>query len=120
MWYNDIGRKTKGDDMTSLTELEQKMVNVMILSICHPERSSGYIETDFRALAKNHGITSKAISGVVSSLVQKGIVTTMEDQVENDEGRVVKCQYYSFVSVPEKSLVESLNPWFGDHDNLSI
>jgi DNA-binding MarR family transcriptional regulator len=106
--------------MTNLTELEQKMINVMILSICHPERSSGYIETDFRALAKNHGITSKAISGVVSSLVQKGIVTTMEDQVENDEGRVIKCQYYSFVNVPDKQLVESLKPWFGGHDGLGL
>ena len=106
--------------MTNLTELEQKMINVMILSICHPERSSGYIETDFRALAKNHGITSKAISGVVSSLVQKGIVTTMEDQVENDGGRVVKCQYYSFVNVPDKELGESLKPWVGGHVNLGL
>jgi len=106
--------------MTNLTELEQKMVNVMILSICHPEHSSGYIEADFRTLAGNYGITSKAISGLVSSLVQKGVVTTMEDQIENDEGRVIKCQYYSFVSVPDKSLVESLNPWFGGHENLSV
>jgi DNA-binding MarR family transcriptional regulator len=106
--------------MENLTELEQKMVNVMIVAICHPEHSSGYIDTDFRTLAKTYGITSKAISGLVSSLVQKGVVTTMEDQIENDEWRVVKCQYYSFVSVPDKSLVESLNPWFGGHETLSV
>jgi DNA-binding MarR family transcriptional regulator len=115
-----MSRQTKESNMQNLTDLEQKVVSVMILAICHPERSSGYIDSDFRALAKGQGITSRTISGVVSSLVQKGIVNTMEDEIENDVGRVVKCQYYSFISVPDKQLVESLKPWFGSHENLGV
>lgn len=111
--------------MQNLTDLEQKIVSVMITAICHPERSSGYIDDEFRSLAKAQGITSKAISGVVSSLVQKGIVSTMEDEIENDAGRYVKCQYYSFKEVPAKELVEVAKELNGgtlwiEHSNLGV
>lgn len=82
--------------MKNLTDLETKMIRIMIECICHPEACSGYIDDDFRALAKTKGISSKVISGVVSSLVQKGLVKTMEGTIQNDDDKWIKCPYYTF------------------------
>jgi hypothetical protein len=97
-----------------LTSLELTTIKVMKACICHPEYGSGYLDSDTKAALKRQGIESKTISGVFSSLVEKGIIKTELDEVEDDDGKYVNLTYYTFLGYREEGTdfdMKSLDTW---------
>jgi hypothetical protein len=99
-----------------LTSLELTTIKVMKACICHPEYGSGYLDRDTKAALKRQGIESKTISGVFSSLVEKGIIKTELDEVEDDivDGKYVTLTYYTFLGYREEGTdfdMASFNTW---------
>ena len=82
--------------MLKLTELEKKLLKVMDVVSCgdtqYPGTDDhawfGLMDDEFTSVAQEHGITSKTISGLTSSLVQKGVVAI--DELDNEHYYYVK------------------------------
>ena len=75
-----------------LTSLELTTIKIMRARIVHPEYGSGYLDSDTKAALKRQGIESKTISGVFSSLVDKGVIKTELVDEEDDDGACFWCR----------------------------